>query len=140
VIAGAVAMLSRKGHGRHSTAGRVYFWCLTALCVSVGFLAAMRWHETYALFWIGSAACACALFGRAAMRYRWPYRGRLHIVGMGSSYLLMIVAFYVDNGHQLPVWRDLPPVTYWLLPMAIGLPLIGRALLRHPLRTLGNPG
>jgi hypothetical protein len=49
---------------------------------------------------------------------------------MGLSYVLMLIAFYVDNGKQLPpLWKDLPHVTYWLLPLAIGIPLIVRALL-----------
>ena len=48
---------------------------------------------------------------------------------MGLSYILMLVAFYVDNGKQLPLWKDLPHFTYWLIPMAVGIPLIIRALL-----------
>ena len=59
--------------------------------------------------------------------------------GMGASYALMIAAFYIDNGHQLPIWKDLPPVLYWLLPMVVGAILLGRALLTHPLRRLGEP-
>ena len=51
---------------------------------------------------------------------------------MGLSYVLMLVAFYVDNGKQLPLWKDLPHFTYWLLPFALGIPLIVRALLWHP--------
>jgi len=39
----------------------------------------------------------------------------------------------VDNGHSLPLWKELPPIAYWLLPAAIGIPLIVRALLWHPL-------
>jgi hypothetical protein len=52
---------------------------------------------------------------------------------MGSSYVLLLIAFYVDNGKQLPLWRDLPHFMYWLLPLAVGLPLILHAMLRHPL-------
>ena len=59
---------------------------------------------------------------------------------MGLSYILLLTAFYVDNGHSLPLWRDLPPITYWLIPGAIGIPLIGYGLLRHPLaRDLALP-
>jgi hypothetical protein len=54
---------------------------------------------------------------------------------MGSSYVLLLIAFYVDNGKNLPLWRELPPVTYWLLPTMIGIPLIVHALVRHPLTT-----
>lgn len=48
----------------------------------------------------------------------------LHIVGMDVSYIAMRTAFYVDNGKSLPIWRNLPPITYWLLPSAVGVPLI----------------
>jgi len=40
--------------------------------------------------------------------------------------------FYVDNGKGLPLWKELPPISYWLLPAAVGIPLIIRTLLRHP--------
>ena len=38
VVAGAVAMLSEKRRGRHSTVGTVYYWCLCALFASMTFL------------------------------------------------------------------------------------------------------
>lgn len=136
VIAGAVAMLNAKGRGRHSTAGRVYFWCLAALFVSATLLAVMRWAEDYHLFVFGALAFTSAWVGRSAVRRRWPYWTRMHITGMGLS--LMLVAFYVDNGPQLPLWKALPHLTYWLLPFAVGLPLIIRALTSHPLRRLGD--
>ena len=53
VIAGAIAMLSAKGRGRHSIVGRVYYGCLGALFVSATLLAAMRWVEDYHLFVFG---------------------------------------------------------------------------------------
>jgi hypothetical protein len=59
---------------------------------------------------------------------------------MGLSYILLLFAFYVDNGKQLPVWKDLPAFTYWLLPFAGGTPFIGWALLRHPLVTRDSEG
>jgi hypothetical protein len=49
---------------------------------------------------------------------------------MGLSYILMLTAFYVDNGKNLPVWRDLPHIAYWVLPGAVGVPLIVSALNR----------
>ena len=58
---------------------------------------------------------------------------------MGISYIAMLTAFYVDNGKNLPIWRDLPPVAYWLLPSAVGLPLIIWAL-GHDRRTIDLRG
>ena len=133
VVTGASAMLSRKGRGRHSTFGKVYFWCLLALFVSATFLSTMRWSENYHLFILRAAASGCAWFGRAALQLRWQNWGRLHISGMSLSYVVMLIAFYVDNGKQLPIWKDLPHFTYWLVPLAVAAPLIVWALLWHPL-------
>ena len=51
----------------------------------------------------------------------------------GRVYILMITAFYVDNGPNLPLWRELPPLAFWTLPTLIGAPILINALLRHPL-------
>jgi len=58
---------------------------------------------------------------------------------MGMSYVLLLTAFYVDNGRNLPLWRELPPISFWLIPAAVGIPLIVRALLRHPLAQSPKP-
>jgi uncharacterized membrane protein len=132
VVAGAVGMLSTKGRGRHSIAGTVYYWCLLSLFASATFLSIMRWGENYHLFILGALSFASAWLGRKALRVRRRHWARLHITGMGLSYVLMLVAFYVDNGKQLPLWKDLPHFTYWCLPLAVGIPLIVAALLWHP--------
>jgi hypothetical protein len=49
---------------------------------------------------------------------------------MGGAYIAMLTAFYVDNGPRLPLWRLLPPLAFWFLPSAIGLPLLVRAMVR----------
>ncbi|MGH8629204.1 MAG: hypothetical protein ACREU7_00360, partial [Burkholderiales bacterium] len=123
VVTGLVAMLSRKISGRHPRFGTMYYWCLFVVFVTASLLAAMRWVEDYHLFILGALSFAAASLGRTAHRRRWRGWVRLHIGGMGLSYILMLTAFYVDNGKSLPLWKDLPPITYWLLPSAIGLPL-----------------
>jgi uncharacterized membrane protein len=133
VITGAVAMLSPKGPGRHPNFGRIYFWCLSAVVVSASGLSAVHWTEDYPLFILGSLSFAAALAGRTARRKRWPGWVRLHIIAMGGSYILLLTAFYVDNGKSLPGWKELPPIAYWLFPAGIGSPIIVYALLRHPL-------
>ena len=40
------------------------------------------------------------------------------------SYILMLTAFYVDNGKNLPFWKELPQIAFWLLPGAIGVPVV----------------
>jgi len=133
VVAGAVAMLSPKRKGRHPTFGTIYYWCLAAVFVSATGLAVFRWSEDYHLFFLGMLSFAAATFGRAAMRHRWPHWLRFHISGMGVSYIVLLTAFYVDNGKNLPASRDMPSVAYWTLPTAIGLPILLWALFRHSL-------
>ena len=126
-------MLSPKRSGRHPTFGTIYYWALVVVFVSATGLSVVRWAENYHLFILGLLAFIAASLGRAARRQRWRRWARLHITGMGLSYILLLTAFYVDNGKSLPLWKELPPISYWLLPAAIGIPLIIRALLRHPL-------
>ena len=133
VVTGAVAMLSRKQRGRHSDFGSIYFWGLAAISASSTGLAIVRWAEDYPLFILGALAMTSAYLGRTALRRRWSGWVRMHIAGMGASYVLLLTAFYVDNGKNLPVWRTLPPLAFWLLPSAVGLPIIAYALARHRL-------
>ena len=133
VVAGLVAMFSRKRRGRHSTSGTLYYWCLAVLVASATGLSVVRWAENYHLFILGVLSFASALFGRTAVQWRWQQWPRLHLTGMGSSYILTLTAFYVDNGKNLPLWRELPEIAFWFLPSAMGVPLILYVLLRHPL-------
>lgn len=133
VVSGALAMVSVKGPGRHPAYGTFYFWTLAAVFATASALSFMRWAPNYHLFILGAFAFASAFVGRTARRRGGPNWTRIHIVGMGSSYILMLTAFYVDNGKQLPLWKDLPHWTYWTLPALVGIPIIVWALLQHPL-------
>jgi hypothetical protein len=130
VVLGIVAMLSAKRRGAHPRAGTLYYWSLTALFATGSVLAAMRWAEDYHLFILGALSFGAASIGRIARRNLWQRWVDFHVSGMGLSYILMLTAFYVDNGKNLPVWRDLPYIAYWVLPGAIGVPLIVNALAR----------
>ena len=132
VIAGAVAMASSKGRGRHTRAGLVYFRALIVVCVTMSLLALAHWPEDGILFVVGLLSVTAAWIARRAVTQR-PRRLRLHIAAMGGSYVLLVVAFYVDNGPQLPFWRTLPPVAYWLVPAVVGIPFIIRSVMTHPL-------
>jgi Predicted membrane protein (DUF2306) len=146
VVAGATAMLSPKRSGRHPNAGRTYY---TALCVvgatAVG-MAAMRWPDDAYLVVLGALSLAAASFAYLARHYRWRGWIRLHILGMGTSYIVLLTAFYVDNGPRLPVWDRLPGLAFWIGPGLIGFPLVVRALVRYkgglrapPVRSIERP-
>jgi hypothetical protein len=130
-IAGLVAMLSKKGRGRHSSFGTIYYRCLLAVFLTAAGLSVARWSEDYHLFILGALSFAAVHVGRSALRTLWPWP-QLHVIGMGASYILLLTAFYVDNGKNLPLWRELPRIAFWLLPGAIGAPIILYVLRRHP--------
>jgi len=93
----------------------------------------LRWTEDYHLFVLGALSLASALLGRRARRQRRRHWVPIHITGMSVSYVILITAFYVDNGKNLPLWNRLPQELFWILPSLIGLPLIILQLIRHPL-------
>ena len=68
VIAGAIAMLSRKRPGRHPQAGTVYYWALAAVFVTMSELAFSRWSQDYHLFILGFLSFVAATIGRMARR------------------------------------------------------------------------
>jgi hypothetical protein len=140
VITGAVAALSRKGSPRHIRAGRWYYRAVTALFATATVLAAMRWRQDYYLFLIGAVAFTAATIGYLHRRRHRP-GDTPHIAGMGIAYIAMLTAFYVDNGPHLPLWDHLPTVAFWLLPTAVGAPIVARSVSRARSRSRsGRPG
>ena len=134
VITGATAALTRKGSPRHIRAGRRYYRAITVVVVTATVLAAMRWRQDSYLFLIGAVAFTAATIGYQHRRRHRP-GDTGHIAGMGTAYVAMLTAFYVDNGPHLPLWDRLPALSFWLLPSAIGAPIIIRAIVRaRPLR------
>ncbi len=129
VAAGAAAALARKGSMRHIRAGRWYYRAITVVSATATVLAAMRWRQDYHLFIIGVVAITAATIGYQHRRRRRP-GDTGHILGMGTAYVAMLTAFYVDNGPHLPLLDRVPTLAFWLLPSAIGAPVIVRAVLR----------
>lgn len=125
------AIASRKRPGRHPTAGSVYYWAFAVVLATALGLTATRPTEAWPVAALGSAGFGAATVGRLARRRQRIGWLRTHIVGMGSSFILMLTAFYVDNGPRLPLWRALPAWAFWVLPAAVGVPLVLVALRRH---------
>jgi hypothetical protein len=132
-LAGIVAMLAPKRRGRHPTAGTMYYWSLAVVFVSMAALSILRWPANNHLFVLGIVSFGAAVIGRMAKRRPGPEWLRVHVTGMAVSYILLLTAFYVDNGPHLPLWRSLPPLAHWLLPSLVGVPILIWALTRHPL-------
>jgi hypothetical protein len=131
VASGVVAALSPKRRGRHPILGGMYYWALAVVFVTSTGMAVLNWTEDAYLLVLGSLAFASALLGRTARRQRWPGWTTAHIVGMSASYVVLLTAFYVDNGPRLPLWKELPTIAFWIGPALIGAPIIASALARH---------
>ncbi|MES9543910.1 DUF2306 domain-containing protein [Actinomadura sp. NPDC000600] len=138
VVTGIVAMRVPKRPGRHPRSGRVYLGALVVVAVTASGIAAVRPRTTYLLIF-GALALTSAGAGYAARRMRWHGWPRHHMAAMAISYITLLTAFYVDNGPRLPLWKLLPPITFWFLPTGIGLPLLLRALHRFPSSTRPDP-
>ncbi|CAM3556060.1 hypothetical protein [Isoptericola cucumis] len=129
VLAGLVAMLTRKGGAWHMGAGRVFLVGIVALFATMAVMTVIRWPATAHLAALGASALSAAALG-------WRNRRRggsdgAHIAWMSLAYVAMLTAFYVDNGPHLPVWERLPDWSFWFLPAAVGAPLTIRAIRRH---------
>jgi hypothetical protein len=98
VATGLVAIVSQKRPRRHPCFGGIYYWSLSIVFASATGLAAMRWEHDAYLFVLGSLAFGVASIGYAARKIRWNGWRSIHIHGMSLSYVVLLTAFYVDNG------------------------------------------
>jgi hypothetical protein len=102
-IMGVVAMLSNKARGRHSNFGTVYYWGFDGCFRDRDGSGGSPLEGGLSLVHLGKLSLAAAYLGRRALRQHWWNWLRLHLMGMGASYILPLTAFYVDNGKSLPL-------------------------------------
>jgi uncharacterized membrane protein len=132
VVAAVVAVRRDKGSRRDVAVGRWYVRSLIATAVTAIVLAGFAPRRDGVLAVLAVCAAAAACWG-VVHRRRHPDkdRDRGHISAMGASYTLMLIAFYLDNGKSLPMWRSVPTVGYWLIPGIIGFVITARATCRR---------
>jgi len=102
-VAGIAAMLTPKRAGRHPSAGTVYYWALVVVFLTMAVLSILRWPHNTHLFVLGILSLGAGVVGRTARRRLWRRWLPVHIAGMAVSYILLLTAFYVDNGPHLPL-------------------------------------
>ncbi|MDG6108757.1 hypothetical protein Daura_30650 [Dactylosporangium aurantiacum] len=130
VTAGTLAATAGKRRGRHPRAGRVYLYGLCVVFATATVMSAVRWPHDAHLLAVAVVASGLGLAGWWARRRRGRAWVRWHAAGMGGSFIALLTGFYVDNGPQLPGWDRLPPVVFWFLPAAVGVPLLHTAIRR----------
>lgn len=134
IVMGLRAMLTSKAGRHHPATGRIYGIALVVVFLTACGMSAFRWPTDAPLVVLGGAAVLAAGYGYLFRRLHHP--GHVpHIIAMGASYVLMLTAFYVDNGPHLPIWQLLPNWSFWFIPALVGVPLIIRSALRYRHRT-----
>ena len=133
VISGLFAMLSDKRKQRHRYFGKAYFWAMLSSFCTVVILSIMRWPHNIHLLSIGVLAISSTVAGYWLAKNRSLKWTRYHTICMGTSYILLMTGFYVDNGKNLPFWKLFPQWFFWVFPAVVGVPIIIYALRANPL-------
>ncbi len=144
-VTGVLAFRAPKRRGRHHHWGTRYLWAYTVVFLTAILLSVQRWPADAYLFVLATLGYALTLGGYVARRFRQEPRVRrlvgkqwvvAHIVGMIGSYTVLWTAFYVDNAHLIPGLKELPTLTFWVLPTAIALPFLVVSLSRFAPKTV----
>ena len=131
LLAGPVAMFSRKRRGVHTRSGWLYTMLALATCLSALALVSLEgWTRYWILGAISIATLASVMIGFLAARRKWRNWITAHIVGQLSSYISMVTAFVVVNRSMVREITGLPSLWCWILPTLIGTPLIMLAVSR----------
>jgi hypothetical protein len=143
-VTGVLAFRAPKRRGRHHRWGKSYLWAYTVVFLTATILSVQHWPADAYLFVLATLGYGLALGGYAARCFRQePFVRRVvgkqwviaHIVGVIGSYVVLWTAFYVDNAHLIPGLKQLPTLTFWVLPTVIALPFLVVSLSRFTPKT-----
>ena len=144
-VIGVITFSRPKRRGRHPKWGVRYLWAYTVVFLTATILSVQHWPSDAYLFLLATIGYGFALGGYVARRFRrepWLLRllGKqwisVHIVGMIGSYVVLWTAFYVDNAHLIPLLKQLPTFTFWVLPTVIALPFLVLSLSHFAPKTI----
>jgi hypothetical protein len=139
VVTGIAAFRMPKGTRRHPRWGVRYLWSYTLVFLTASILTFQIWSTHSYLFFIALAGYGLALAGYVVRRFRrsrfapyWlqRYWVIVHMSAMIGSYMILWIGFLVDNAPKVPGLEHVPLLTFWLLPLVIGLPFLIRSLAR----------
>lgn len=144
-VTGVITFSRPKRRGRHPKWGVRYLWAYTVVFLTAIILSVQHWPTDAYLVVLATIGYGFALSGYGARRFRQkPMVRRIlgkqwisaHIVGMIGSYVVLLTAFYVDNAHLIPGLKQLPTLTFWVLPSLIALPFLVVSLSRFAPKTV----
>lgn len=107
-----------------SAVGLAYFWAVVGTSLTAFALVALNWSALWWLSLLAGLSVALALAGLVASEWRGRGWTRAYAHGQGGTYIALVTA-------TLVVSVDGPAqVLAWVLPPALGLPLIERWVVR----------
>jgi hypothetical protein len=143
-VTGVLAFRAPKRRGRHHQWGKSYLLAYTAVFLTATILSLQRMPADAYLLVLATLGYGLALCGYIARRFRQePIVRRMlgrwwvvvHIIGEIGSYTVLWTAFYVDNAHLIPGLKQIPTLTFWVLPTLIALPFLVVSLSRFAPKT-----
>lgn len=139
-IVGVVVFGAPKYSRRHPQWGARYLLGYTLVFVTATVLALEHLAADMYLLVLAVMGYGCALGARAAQwlrkRRAEPWWIVVHILGMIGSYVILWTAFLVDNAHLIPLLKQLPTLTFWILPPLAALPFLAVSAYRFAPHTL----
>jgi hypothetical protein len=144
-VMGVLAFRAPKRRGRHHQWGKSYLWAYTVVFLTATILSVQRLPADAYLLVLATLGYGLALSAYAARRFRQEPQVRrlvgkqwvvVHIIGMIGSYVVLWTAFYVDNAHLIPGLKELPTLTFWVLPTVVALPFLVVSLSRFAPKTI----
>jgi hypothetical protein len=138
-VTGVLAFRAPKSRGRHHQWGKSYLWAYSVVFLTATILSVQRMPSDAYLLVLATLGYGLALCGYVARRFRQESLVRrmvgkrwvvVHIIGVIGSYVVLWTAFYVDNAHLIPGLKELPTLTFWVLPSLIALPFLVVSLSR----------
>jgi len=132
-VTGVLAFRAPKRRGRHHEWGKSYLLAYSVVFLTATMLSVQRMPADVYLLVLATLGYGLALCGYAARRFQLESIVRrivgkqwviAHIIGVIGSYVVLWTAFYVDNAHLIPGLKQLPTLTFWVLPSLIALPFL----------------
>jgi hypothetical protein len=99
-----------------------YVWAVFATCVTAAVVSLLELSRLWWLLPIAVLSYVLALIGYMAVRRGWPKWAAAH--GLGGSYIALCTALLVVTAGDISTTAE---IVAWILPAAVGLPLIVRA-------------
>jgi hypothetical protein len=124
---GPLALLAAERRRRSAAPLRdAYHWTVLVVCATATVVSVLAWARLWWLVPIAALSYGLALAGYLGSRHHWPLWMRAH--AWGGSYIALVTALLVVSVRGVSPALE---AAAWILPAAIGVPLIVRAHTRR---------